>query len=247
MASTPSKPPSSGSPPVNISPYCHLDPVSYVKGTHLLTLENGVLVHPRSKLFTDMGPITIKEGSIISEKCTIGNLSGKDSIMLHKGQAPKALLAATDSNTQTLGSNSGVFTQEGLANEPELPITIGRSVYIHPNVNLQPPCTVADFAILEPGVTVSPGCFINSHSKICAGVNLPAGAVVSSWTVVYGTDGRMRRRRHKDVSEDSRLEGMARERSAATNLLRTSANASKTGSTTPGSASRSKRESVIRS
>jgi len=219
MASVTSKPASGGLPSVNISPHCHLDPASYVKGTHQLTLEAGVLVHPRSKLFTELGSITIKEGSIVSERCTIGTSTPHDLTMQHQRQAP---------------------------GQPELPITIGRSVYIHPNVKVQSPCTIADFVILEPGVAVSPHCVINSHAKICAGVALPAGTVIPSWTVVYGTDGRMRRRRHKDASEDSRLDGMARERSAAVQLLKMSTIASKTASSTSANTSRSKKESVHR-
>lgn len=234
---------------VNISPHCHLDPVAYVKGDHLLTLESAVVVHPRSKLFTDGGPVTVQEGSMISEKCTIGTVSGGDPTTLHRGlqgsSSSKSISLPAGHIIQKSNTDTNESVQDQSNVQQGLPIIIGKSVYVHPNVNIQPPCTVSDYAIVESGVTFMPGCTIGTHSKICAGVTLPTGTNVPSWTVVYGTNGSMRRKRHKDLSEEARLEGLNRERIAAFNLLRANATINKLASTSSTSTSREKRQSVM--
>lgn len=107
-------------------------------------------------------------------------------------------------------------------------------------MRLQPPCTIGEAVVLEAGVTISPGCVIGDHSKVCAGVVLPVGTKIPERTVVYGLNGQMRRRRHIDTPEESRLEGLAKERAGVEAVLKL--NAVKTSTAT---SSKSKRESVL--
>lgn len=225
--------PSSTSPPVNISSRCHLDPACYVKGTHPLTIQADVVVHPRCRLYTDQGPITIQQGCILNEKCILG--TDKELNPIVKGVAP--------SNSSTIASQQpGFLSSDNSTISPE--INIGPRAYLQSTVRLQPPCNIGDSVLLEAGVTLLSGCSVGAHSKICAGVTLPPDTVIPAWTVAYGHHGQMRRKRQANVAEDSRLDGMGRERDGVESLLKT--NTAKNLSAV-GSGSRDKRASIIKS
>lgn len=200
-------------PPVNISPQAHLDPACYVKGQHLLTVEQGAVVHPRCRLYTDHGKVILGSSCLLLERCIIG---------FDKEYNPPYSTAAS-------------------LTEPA-DIAIGSESYLHSAVKLQPPCTIGECSILEAGVQLLPGCQIGSHAKICAGISLPAGTKIPDWTIVYGLNGAMRRKRTGSAAEDVRLEGLAKERQTAEVLLKL--NATKNLSSAVGS--HRKRESVIR-
>lgn len=208
----------SATPPVNISSQAYLDPACYAKGSHNINIEANSVVHPRCRLYTDQGKITIRAGSVLIERCIVGFDKELNPI-------PEAFAAQLQADTNR-------------------DITIGPHAYLQSSVKIQPPCTVGEGVLLEAGVTVQTGCSIGDHSKICAGVNLPPDTIIPEWTVVYGPSGRLRRRRQENMAEDSRIEGMNRERQGMEMLLR--ANATKTISSAGGGSRHSKRESVIR-
>lgn len=215
---TSSKPAASTSTPVNISSQAYLDPACYVKGSQSLNIEADSVIHPRCRLYTDRGKITIRTGCVLTERCIIG--------------FDRELNTAPESSTTQSQTDSS------------RDITVGPQAYLQSSVKVQPPSKIGEGVFIEAGVTIQTGCSIGDHSKVCAGVNLPPGTVVPAWTVVYGQNGRLRRRREQNAAEDSRIEGMNRERQGMEALLRS--NAAKTLSST-GSASRhSKRESIIR-
>lgn len=95
--------------------------------------------------------------------------------------------------------------------DTEFNIKIGARTTLGSSVKIQPPSTIGEAVVLEAGVVVSPGCVVGAHSKVCAGVVLPVGTKVPERTVVYGLRGEMRRRRRIDL-EESRLEGLEKER-----------------------------------
>lgn len=223
--------PPSTSTPVNISQQCHLDPACYVKGTHLLTIEANVVLHPRCRLNTDQGPVIIQQGSILNERCILG---------IDKEFNPKP--ASVSSSAATIAQSPDLPSQDDGINE--LQINIGPRAYLQSTVKVQPPCTIGDSVVLEAGVTLLPGCSIGAHSKVCAGITLPARTTIPEWTVVYGLHGQMRRKRQANLAEDSRLDGMSRERHGVETLLKL--NATKNLSTAGGS-SKDKRASIIRS
>lgn len=224
---------SSTSTPVNISPQCHLDPACYVKGTRLLTIEADVVLHPRCRLYTDLGSIIIQHSSILNERCVLG---------LDKELNPATKEALLSSSAAAIAHESDELGQDDDASNLE--INIGPRAYLQSTVKLQPPCTIGDSVLLEAGVTLLPGCSIGAHSKICAGITLPPGTVIPEWTVVYGLHGQMRRKRQANLAEESRLNGMAREGHGVETLLKL--NATKNLSTAGGS-SKDKRTSIIRS
>lgn len=196
-------------PPVNISSQAYLDPACYVKGQHLLTIEQGAVIHPRCRLYTDTGKVSLGSDCLLLERCMIG--------------FDKEYNPAQSSSPAEPGD-----------------ITIGSRTYLHSAVKLQPPCSVGECSILEAGVQLLPSCNIGNHVKICAGITLPANTTIPDWTVVYGLNG-TRRQRPQSVTEELRLEGLARERTTVEALLKlnTTKNLSAGGS-------HRKRESVIR-
>ena len=206
----------SSAPPVDISSQAHLDPACYVKGNHLLTIEAGTILHPRCRLYTDRGKVTVQSGSVLLERCIIG--IDKELSPAREKVSPKDEVDSMD-------------------------ITIGPRAYLQSSVKLQPPCSIGEDAILESGVVLQIGCAIGAHSKICAGVNLPPHTTISDWTVVYGHNGQMRRKRQRNLAEDSRIDGINRERQGMEALLKT--NATKTLSSA-GGGSKTNRQSVIR-
>lgn len=231
VTSTSQKQAASTSPPVSISSQAHLDPACYVKGSHLLKIEAGVVLHPRCRLYTDQGTITIHNGSILLERCIIG-------IDKELNPLPKPVTSTTNDEELSNGDSDALLDPKTSKDT-----VIGPRSYLHSSVKLQPPCTIGESAILETGVTIYPNCTIGSHSKVCAGITLPSGTTIPDWTVVYGPNGQMRRMRQANLAEDSRLDSMSRERQGVEALLKM--NAAKNLSS-GGGGSKSKRESIIR-
>lgn len=220
---------SSASTPVSVSSQSHLDPACYVKGSHSLTIEANVVIHPRCRLYTDQGKITIHAGSILLERCIVG--------------VDKELNPEPKTELEKLENSSPLDSDPSSNSAGSKDIIIGPYSCLHSSVKLQPPCKIGEFNVLESGVVVHPNCKIGSHSKICAGITLPRGTVVPDWTVVFGPDGRMRRHRKPNIAEESRIEGMNKERQGVEAILKMNAAKNLNSS---GGGSRSKRESIIR-
>lgn len=238
--------PLSSTPPAKLAPTCHLDPSSYVKGRHQLTIEANAIIHPRTYLFTELGPLTIRQGTIVTEKCVIGRREKNEAS--HSRAQPSIATSRPMSIAES--PVNAVETSQDLTidhnDRVELPeIVIGPNAYLHAAVIVQAPCTVSDSVVLEPGVVLFPGCTIGPHSKVCAGITLPPGTNIPEWTVVYGMNGSMRRRRVNDGAEDARLDLLKRERASLDTLLRSAARnlVVTTGASGPV---KSKRESMIR-
>lgn len=225
--------PISSAPPAKISSQCHLDPSSYVKGGHQLTIEANAVIHPRTYLFTELGPITIRQGSIITEKCVIGRRDKSESTTT-KPPPPTGRDPSVDPADKAKAQPQPNF--------PE--IIIGPNAHLHASVTVQAPSVINDSTVLEPGVMISPNCTIGAHSKICAGITIPPGTTIPEWTVVYGIHGQMRRRRQDDLAEEARLDVLARERQAVEAILKS--NATKNLAQGSSGSLKSKRESMIR-
>ena len=58
-------------PPVDLHPSCVIEGTAQLTGTHLIRIGANTIVHPRARLNSTHGPITIGEGCIISERCLI--------------------------------------------------------------------------------------------------------------------------------------------------------------------------------
>ena len=61
--------------PTLIAPNCVIADTAVLTGIHLITISANAILHPRARINSTYGPVTLGEGCIISEKTTIGLLS----------------------------------------------------------------------------------------------------------------------------------------------------------------------------
>jgi carbonic anhydrase/acetyltransferase-like protein (isoleucine patch superfamily) len=126
-------------PPLEIHPAAHFDPQAYVQGTYPITLGANVIVHPRARLVSVHGPLTIGAGTVISERCIIGG-------------------PALDSKARLPPPP-----------EVPLQTTIGQNVVFHASAEVQAGASLDDACLVESRVVIKKGVRVGKHSKICAG------------------------------------------------------------------------------
>ena len=61
--------------PTSIAPTCVIADTAVLTGIHLITISANAILHPRARINSTHGPVTIGEGCIVSEKTSIGFLS----------------------------------------------------------------------------------------------------------------------------------------------------------------------------
>ena len=66
-------------PPTSLSPSTVIADAAVLIGTHRITLGPNTIIHPRAKLNSTHGPITLGEGCIVCERAAVGlSTAGKD-------------------------------------------------------------------------------------------------------------------------------------------------------------------------
>lgn len=125
-------------PPLEIHPTAHLDPQAYVQGTFTITLGPNVVVHPRARLVSVHGPVMIRAGTVISERCVVG------------GPAP-------DPKAPPLTPP-----------EVPLMTEIRHNVMLHASAEIQAGVYLDEACLIEPRAVVQKGVNIGKHCKVCA-------------------------------------------------------------------------------
>ena len=64
--------------PTALSPTCVIADTVVLTGAHLITISANVIIHPRARINSTYGPVTIDEGCIVSEKALIGLTSAAE-------------------------------------------------------------------------------------------------------------------------------------------------------------------------
>jgi carbonic anhydrase/acetyltransferase-like protein (isoleucine patch superfamily) len=214
---TPQPPPTSSStgatqakPPVTIHPTSHLDPGAYVRGTHAISIDAHVLIHPRAQLISIHGPLIVGSGAIVYEKAVLG------------GPVPLSTLNPKD-RTPATPSTLGTATD---ADTSPPKTVIGPNTTIHPHAHVLSGATIQEASTLESHATIKSGITVGAHAKICAGCVVDRD--VGEWEVVFG-DGRQRRKRAgdpgKDEVEKARLKAMQVDRETTVVTLKNAAKA----------------------
>lgn len=126
-------------PPLEIHPTAHLDPQAYIQGTFTITLGANVVIHPRARLVSIHGPLTIRAGTVILERCVIG------------GPAPDP--------KEPLPSPP----------EAPVNTVIGQNVLLQASAEVQAGTVLDDACLIEPRAVIKKGVDIGKHSKVCAG------------------------------------------------------------------------------
>ena len=213
----PQKPLSSSSTPrapLSVHPTATLSDNAYFQGTHPIAIGAGTVIHPRARLLSFEGPISIGEGCIISEKSVIG------------GGSPSSSSA----------SRSDTHDADPSGESPQTPRPI--PTILENAVIIGPLATVATGAHIRSAATVDTSAFlgkdvrIGKHAKVCTSCRIPGGEVVGDWLVVWGSGtGLQRRRRRNDRGNDAtgglggrdvetaRLIVLSREREGLTKLI----------------------------
>lgn len=210
---------------VTIDPTSHLDPGAYVRGTLPIKIGKNVLIHQRVYLLSIHSPLTIGDGCIIGEKAVLG------------GPAPTSSSAGSTStstsNTSTSTSTTTTTATRTAITPSSNPTVIHSNVHIHPSATIDSGATIKAHAIIESNARVCADIVVGSHSKVSAGVCLSVD--VPDWTVVWGSDGDLKRRSRRtgyrgsdgrdegedewEVVEKERLKAMDREREGTMMIL----------------------------
>lgn len=126
-------------PPLEIHPTAHLDPQAYIQGTFTITLGANVVIHPRARLVSIRGPLTIRAGTVILERCVVGG----------PGPDPKEPLPSPP--------------------EVPVNTVIGQNVVLQASAEVQAGAVLDDACLIEPRAVIKKGVDIGKHSKVCAG------------------------------------------------------------------------------
>jgi dynactin 6 len=126
-------------PPLEIHPTAHLDPQAYVQGTFTITIGPNVVVHPRARLVSVYGPVIIRAGTVISERCIVG------------GPAP-------DPKAPPLPPL-----------EVPLVTEIRHNVMLHASAEIKAGAYLDEACLIEPRAVVQRGVNIGKHCKVCSG------------------------------------------------------------------------------
>jgi UDP-3-O-[3-hydroxymyristoyl] glucosamine N-acyltransferase len=140
-------------PHTEVHPTAHLDPQAYIQGRYTITLGANVVIHPRVRLVSVYGPLTIGAGTVISERCIVGG----------PGPDPREPLPPEPA-------------------EP-FKTVIGQNVMLHASAEIEAGASLDDASLIEPRAVVKKGVNIGKHSKVCAGclVDRSVGNWVVIW------------------------------------------------------------------
>ena len=65
-------------PPTAITPSCVIAETATLVGTGLITISANAVLHPRAKIVSTYGPVTLSEGCIVCERACVGLLTAED-------------------------------------------------------------------------------------------------------------------------------------------------------------------------
>ncbi|ERF68406.1 hypothetical protein EPUS_03724 [Endocarpon pusillum Z07020] len=126
-------------PPLEVHPTAHLDPQAYIQGTSTITLGANVVIHPRARLVSVHGPLTIRAGSVILERCVVGG----------PVPDPKEPLPPPP--------------------EAPVNTVVAQNVLLQASAEVQAGAFLDEACLIEPRAVIKKGVHIGKHTKVCAG------------------------------------------------------------------------------
>jgi carbonic anhydrase/acetyltransferase-like protein (isoleucine patch superfamily) len=126
-------------PPLEIHPTAHLDPQAYIQGIFPINLGAHVIIHPRARLVSVYGPLSIGAGTVISERCIVGG----------PGPDPRSPLPPPP--------------------EVPLKTFLGHDVVFQAAAEVQAGSSIDDASLIEPQALIMSGLTVGKHTKVCAG------------------------------------------------------------------------------
>ncbi|KAF7503979.1 hypothetical protein GJ744_002953 [Endocarpon pusillum] len=126
-------------PPLEVHPTAHLDPQAYIQGTSTITLGPNVVIHPRARLVSVHGPLTIRAGTVILERCVVGG----------PVPDPKEPLPPPP--------------------EAPVNTVVGQNVLLQASAEVRAGAFLDEACLIEPRAVIRRGVHIGKHTKVCAG------------------------------------------------------------------------------
>ncbi|KAF3490527.1 transferase hexapeptide domain-containing protein [Arthroderma uncinatum] len=197
-------------PPLNVHPAATISETAYFQGTHPISVGAGTVIHPRAKLLSFKGPVSIGEGCIIGEKSVIGGPVASNS-GLSTPTTPSATATAAP-----LDFAAGLDPSSSPS--PGKTVTIiENSVSIGPLATISAGSHIHSAAAIESSAFLGKDVKVGRHAKVCTSCSIPEGDTIEDWTVIWG-DGKAggglgnklkRRKRAAGKGDDDRnLHGM---------------------------------------
>lgn len=157
-----SRPQATTAPPsLKTSPQTLLSPQASLSGTHPITLGASAVIQVRARVVAIHGPVTIGEGCIISERASIGILTGADG---DDGGVPKSANIIHDEQRRPL---NGEKKREGGEGEG-VGVCLDRGVVVETGAVVEA-CFVGEGSVVEVGATIGRGSVIGKVSFFLLG------------------------------------------------------------------------------
>ncbi|EEP80553.1 predicted protein [Uncinocarpus reesii 1704] len=174
-------------PPLSVHPTATISETAYFQGKHPISIGAGTVIHPRAKLLSYEGPISVGEGCIIGEKSVIGG--------------PQAAPSASEppSTNETRSSGSAVTIIEN-------------SVLVGPLATIHSGSHIHSFAAIDASSFLGRRVRIGRHAKVCSLCRIPEDGAVEDWIVVWGGGaggmGLQRRKRANGRGNEGNVAGL---------------------------------------
>ncbi|KAK3316282.1 trimeric LpxA-like protein [Apodospora peruviana] len=182
-------------PPIQFSSSITIADSALLTGSHTITIRTESVVHPRARLDSSGGRITIGRRCIIHERSLIG-------------AAPGGGLPTTPSRTSSLLAPPREGVEEETAAGPA-GVTLGDYVTVEVAASIEAGDTVVgEGTVLGVGARIGTGAVIGKHCTLTPHTIVAAGDVIPDFTVIYSNGTRRTDRRGV---ADLRNKGQARQ------------------------------------
>ncbi|KAL2216122.1 transferase hexapeptide domain protein [Thermoascus aurantiacus ATCC 26904] len=178
---------SSPRPPLSIHPTATVADTALIHGTYPITIGGGTVIHPRARLYSYDGPISIGDDCIIGEKSVIG--SGPTAPNSSSSNTPFSPTSPTSPSPALYGYGSSAGSGRTTR--------ISSYVSVAPGAIIMPGAHVRSAAVIDSLAIVHRNALVGTHSKVCSGCEVPENGMVGDWTVVWGAGPRFGQRRRK--------------------------------------------------
>ncbi|MCJ1367074.1 hypothetical protein MMC16_006206 [Acarospora aff. strigata] len=185
-------------PPLHISPTTTIADTAVLTGTYPITLGANTVIHPRARLQSTYGPITVGEGCVVWEKSCVG---------VQQQLAGSGGREGRGDGVEGEGRGSDAREEEG---EEKEGVVLGRGVIVEAGAIVEAR-GVGDGSLIECGARVGVGVVLGKHCKISPLATIPPHDTLPDFTVVYHDGNGQRRRIDRSGFQDVRMKVAGRQ------------------------------------
>ncbi|KAL1836498.1 hypothetical protein VTJ49DRAFT_5072 [Mycothermus thermophilus] len=191
-------------PPVHLSSSLTIADSAVLTGTHQITVHGESVIHPRARLDSHAGRVTIGRRCVVHERATIGSsssglASARSSAVLSSARSSMASPGVLSPTAAVAGSGGEAASQSTTAQA----VTLGDYVTVEVGAVIEAGGTVVgDGTVVGVGARVGAGAVLGkrdlrheNHCTLTPQSAVPPGDVVPDFTVVYANGMRRTDRR----------------------------------------------------